>query len=401
MSKSSNRLWLVVAAIATLVAAASFVSIWRNLSRRARPIIATVSGLSMSPSLRCAHFNLKCSDCGRALLVAAEQANGTLLDRPPRNVQCPQCGAGLLDAAAVRRSGDMFRIVPVDRYERFDVVAFGTGAKRVKRVVGLPGEKVEIDGGDVIINGEVLRKTFSEFLETSIVVASSDNNAQQSLSLDELFDTNGWEYAGRITDFNSFDPWTSRSLNHVGDIMVTMDVAFATVGQIDLQIDDGWQTWSAELRFGRASGVKVRLTNDAGVQLSGAIELEPNTNFTPIHFGCFDQKVQLHLSGQEVLSHSFHQQYAKRAASGRPLSIRAEIDRDEIESLVVRRDIHYLPNAINDPFATRTWVLESDQYFLLGDYSPVSVDSRSPAVGPVPQSGIRGRATVVDGLQRN
>ena len=399
MSKSSSRLWLVVAAIATLIAAVSFVSIWQKLSRRARPIIATASGMSMSPSVRCTHFNVKCSECGRAFLVAAEQADGTLLDRPPQIVQCRHCGVRLVNAAAVRRPGDMLRIVPVDRYERFDIVAFRTDAKRVKRIVGLPGEKVEIEGGDIIINGEVLRKTFSEFLETSIVVASFDNDAQQSL--DELFATNGWEYADRITDFNSFDPWTSRSLNHVGDIMVTMDVAFAALGQIELKIDDGWQTWSAELRFDRAGGVNVRLTNDAGVQLSGAIELESNTNFTPIHFGCFDQKVQLRLSGQEVLSHSYHQSYAKRAASECPLSIHAEIDRDQIRSLVVQRDIHYLPNAINDPFATHTWVLESDQYFVLGDYSAVSVDSRSPTVGPVARSALRGRATVVDRLPRD
>ncbi len=268
MSNSSKKLWLLISAVALLVAAISFDFIWRHQFWYAHPTTVTVSGLSMSPALRCAHFKLHCSACGRVFPVAAEHADGTNLDRPPQDAQCPQCGVRFVGEASARNPGDLLRIEPSGnavRYERFDVVAFGLNDTRVKRVVGLPGERVEIDGGDVIINGQVLRKTLDEFFDTAIVVATVGNDAHQSPALEELFSANGWEYANAITDFNSFDQRTSRSLNHVGDIIVTMKVAFESPGQIELQINDGWQRWYATLRLDATQCANVQINNISGV----------------------------------------------------------------------------------------------------------------------------------------
>jgi hypothetical protein len=37
-----------------------------------------------------------------------------------------------------------------------------------------------------------------------------------------------------------------------------------------------------------------------------------------------------------------------------------------------------------------TWTLADDEYFLLGDYSPLSIDSRDPEIGPVQDADILG-----------
>ena len=55
------------------------------------------------------------------------------------------------------------------RPERWDVVVFRapTGRATLKRVVGLPGEKVEIIGGDVFVDGRVAPRTLEQILATA------------------------------------------------------------------------------------------------------------------------------------------------------------------------------------------------------------------------------------------
>ena len=44
----------------------------------------------------------------------------------------------------------------------------------VKRVVGLPGESIQIDRGDIVVNGKIARKTLKEQRATRVLVF--DNN---------------------------------------------------------------------------------------------------------------------------------------------------------------------------------------------------------------------------------
>lgn len=73
----------------------------------------------------------------------------------------------------------------IGKPERFDVVVFERGdrKKNVKRVIGLPGETVQIRGGFVYIDGELLEA--AEGLEQVSLAGRAENPIQ--LSGDEYF----------------------------------------------------------------------------------------------------------------------------------------------------------------------------------------------------------------------
>jgi len=131
-----------------------------------------IQGGSMAPALRGRHYCATCDDCGHFFDVDGET-------RPQRGrFWCPNCGywpvesAGRNGSAATKSSplllGDA---VLVDRSafawrgpQRWEpvVLRHPEGAERlcVKRVVGLPGEKVELRGGELLIDGRLARKDF-------------------------------------------------------------------------------------------------------------------------------------------------------------------------------------------------------------------------------------------------
>jgi signal peptidase I len=136
-----------------------------------------VAGASMAEALRGKHFELTCRDCGFPCRFDA--------DEPPRDerVVCPNCGyvhRGLGGARADR--GDR---VLVDRLaylltspQRWDLVAFQMpdDARQwaVKRVVGLPGERVEIRAGDIYVDGQIQRKSLAQLRSLASLVHDSD-----------------------------------------------------------------------------------------------------------------------------------------------------------------------------------------------------------------------------------
>ena len=73
----------------------------------------------------------------------------------------------------------------VGKPERFDIVAFERedGTKNVKRILGLPGETVEIRGGFLFINGEIL------YAENGLEQVSLAGRAESPIRLgaDEYF----------------------------------------------------------------------------------------------------------------------------------------------------------------------------------------------------------------------
>jgi signal peptidase I len=132
-----------------------------------------ILGSSMAPALLGAHYEVVCVDCGFPFFCDAT-------GRPASShVVCPNCGyaennteslAVLTgDRVLVDRSAFTFR-----RPRRWEVVAFRhpqeAGNILIKRVVGLPGESVQIQDGDVYINGQIQRKTLAQQRATAVMV---------------------------------------------------------------------------------------------------------------------------------------------------------------------------------------------------------------------------------------
>ena len=79
-----------------------------------------------------------------------------------RSFTCPFCGTEIPIEEAEYISGDVLTLqktsLPFQRYD-IAVIENGDGTGIVKRIVGLPGETVSIDHGDLIVNGSPLKRT--------------------------------------------------------------------------------------------------------------------------------------------------------------------------------------------------------------------------------------------------
>ena len=136
-----------------------------------------VTSGSMAPSLLGQHRQVTCSDCGLPFDVGS-QADSEPLWTEARAI-CPNCGsADNLLAALPDTPGDgllVFRGAFNWRApRRWEPVVFrGAVDSRepvVKRVVGLPGETIQLSGGNVIVDGQIARKPLAVQRAMSILV---------------------------------------------------------------------------------------------------------------------------------------------------------------------------------------------------------------------------------------
>jgi signal peptidase I len=109
----------------------------------------------MAPTVQGPHAIYRCGVCQQEFSVGLDQSS------PEMAVACPHCGKLSDQVMAVDVRGD--RLL-VDRTafalrgpRRWEVVVFRSPIDEselcVKRIVGLPGEKVALAGGSVLING--------------------------------------------------------------------------------------------------------------------------------------------------------------------------------------------------------------------------------------------------------
>ncbi len=131
---------------------------------------------SMAPTLLGLHRELTCANCRFLFVVGIDEEGQT------GQAVCPNCGQrawttrSRSSAAATAfwcRSSCTISGVP----ERWEVAVFhfpGEPSQAyVKRVVGLPGESIRIDGGDIFVDGQIVRKSLPEIRAMRILVHDS------------------------------------------------------------------------------------------------------------------------------------------------------------------------------------------------------------------------------------
>mgnify|MGYP000906287557 CR=1 FL=1 len=136
---------------------------------------------SMAPTLHGEHRLCSCPRCGNEVIVGkhAGDAGGAAAERFYRKAFCPWCGESIPVAGAPLRSGER---VLVDKFaylwrlpRRWEIVVLWiNGEYVIKRVLGLPGDEVELRGGDVYIDGALLRKSWEEIEALRIPLFDQD-----------------------------------------------------------------------------------------------------------------------------------------------------------------------------------------------------------------------------------
>lgn len=478
-----------------------------------------ISTGSMAPGLLGYHKQVVCPTCQREFQVGVAfdesvmPAHDGRVKKGEQLCTCPNCGQSTIDISFVpRNQGDQLLVNKgaflLRHPDRFEPVVFRNPAKPtqayVKRVAGLPGESIQIRGGDVFVNDRLIRKSFSRQLGFRIPVYDT-----QYLPNDEFepqtrwIPTPGWSADG--PGF-LFEPVTNRpawlDYTHVirsggrGDATVELTDAnvnawrrfeakmaefpsmllgqvhfdsangnLVAVGAIDQALgeillnvskDEEWQAVAGQLirdsriqpisdfyaYNGRESDHEVSdlmlglwvdqiapdstlviqiqsayntyqvvLPGDTGkielrklvAQGSEVLHLGPtgfngqagNNRPFLMEVSTFDRQVVVAIDGQPVFDAVLESTGADaRSLPPNPIRIGATGGKIRIQRAVIYRDVFYTEgrgiNGISSPYK-----LGDDEYFMLGDNSPVSSDSRSWKSGAVNERMLVGKPFVV------
>lgn len=391
------------------------------------PIPWTILGCSMAPTLLGRHAQVTCADCGFVFFRCLEH----LLEQD--TAVCPNCGyvshradghlAQPGEQVMLFRSLYQFRAA-----RRWEVVAMRNpqDARQVvvKRVVGLPGETVQLRHGDVYADGQVQRKGLSQQRGMAVLVYDADH----SPSRDKLpprwqpqnQDTHwGWadgRYVHAATDPRDPVDWLVyrhwravggkgtqaeqspitddtpgcpiprrvEDCNFVPDVMLSFRV-ITTFGRglLLLRGTDGQEEFQVHIDP-NARRYWV-LHNGRQILRSGGVGKTPALEGGMIiEMSLFDQQLLLAMDGKTLLRFPYDAGTSPRKPTTSPLAIGSQGLGVELRELRVYRDVYYGRPCV----AAGTWGLDKPVkianwgYFVLGDNSPASLDSRCWPDGP-------------------
>lgn len=355
---------------------------------------------------------------------------------PALDCLCPNCHLRTPLAAdkLARKAGDRilvhkwpFAIGGPFRPRRWDVIVFRNpcdpSENYIKRVVGLPDETVEIVDGDVFIDGRIARKTaaaqsvlwfvvfdqgyFPQAGTTAYagprwVADPQGNSAADGWSglqtrvlryrgLDERQRSirfqpgNDWLYFQDVYAYNRGP--SPAPTPFVGDVRVLAEMTFrAGTGACRWELTRDGKQFVAETRRDGALSLQLPAQEATGEQTL-ACQLPPFREQRPyvMEFGHVDYRVYLKLDGREVLATTDAQYSPDREALAttrrtKPVGLRigARALDIELRGLRVDRDIYYTyrRGQTRRAYPGNLFLLAADEYFVLGDNSPFSQDSR-------------------------
>jgi hypothetical protein len=302
--------------------------------------------------------------------------------------------------------------------KRFEPTAFRdpTAPDRlaVKRVVASPGESLEVRGGELFIDGRIVRKSLAQFRAMAVPVYD-DRFRPRDSSLPARWrdDTRRWarsgesyHYAGDlqpssqlrsepqfawltnyhwrcsslpglrtketpVLDDYGYNLGPSRQLNFVTDLALSCRVKTDGEGCLAIALDDGRYNW--QIRLWPRRGELALGRN--GEKFVGGDFTRRNDEAWLLEAAICDGRILAAIDGLEVLAHEYDVPLSGLRPSSQPFALGAAGLAVEASDLIVTRDIYYLP-----PPGRGNWKigpLGDDQYVLLGDNTAVSQDSRS------------------------
>jgi len=411
---------------------------------------------SMADTLKGAHFRLCCEQCGY------KYGHGFSPERyrlpqdtvPSGNVElphtrCPSCG---YEQGYNRFTSRLMPVANGDRIlvlkciyqflepKRWDIIVFKNPLdpteNYIKRLIGLPGEKVEIIDGDVYINGRIGRKpprvqqdlwmlvydhdyqpvrpregTFAGHLwqqpfrnDTGSKWILDDKDSPTLLRLDSpadqintlFFNTSNGESFKASYAYNDVDLRGAQDTPDCSDLMVRFYVQFRTgqgsIGIILRKYQTDYSAWvnlTGEMVIAKDTQGKQTILKNSKFEIRNS---EFRRGRTLMQFANVDHQLIFQF-GNEKLTYDLGRgpedagprtidtEGSRQAQSQPPVKILGAGSLT-LSHIAIFRDIHYTskksPNSSETGRATQgnPFTLAEDEFFVLGDNSPNSEDSR-------------------------
>jgi len=421
---------------------------------------------SMASALIGNHRTVNCPRCDYPVTVGepGPDARAIRFDA----CRCPNCEQPVDLSAAREVPGDRLMVDKTVFHartpRRWEVAVFRCPADLskpyVKRVVGLPGERIELSGGDIYADGELLRKTMRQVRETRVLAYSlahappggwSDRWLVQPLVADPKLtltatpaerpadatvlrdgalhldgvihpegvgltyrhfnlDTRREEplheflaYNGQPADRKLFGrsataPWG----DPVHDFVAVFDLdVVAGGGTFACRLTDNVESVRADIPVGVQDAPAVQVTQDGESTLQGKpySPLAVGSTYR-VEFAFVDRRAMLAIDGRDALPPldlpADPVGRPRKRQTARPVQFGVRGASVVVRNFELYRDIHYVVAAK----APRGWQLPAGEYFVLGDNTASSHDSRAWEIGGaaapgVPEAGFLGKPFLI------
>jgi len=412
---------------------------------------------SMAEALKGDHFRLCCQQCGYKYDCGSEMtryrlgrdavAAGNV--RSPIS-RCPSCGYYDSAGRAITISnGDRILVLKCiyQFFEpnRWDVIVFknplNPPENYIKRLIGRPGETVEIIDGDVYIDGQISRKPAK--VQEELWMPVYDNDYQPVRPREGSFNGHPWQQPLRNVaeskwrldktdptkfqldspadetslliydtslgnDFRAAYAYDSvgdyRHMPYCSDLMVRFYAqSIAPQGRVGVAVSKyqtvykAWIDFAGDMVIAKVSGGKETILD------SKVIDPSAMSKPTLVEFANVDHQLTFQF-GTDKLTYDLGR--SAEDAGERKKEIQPEVKifgsgKLTLSHIAVFRDIHYIAKrSANSPEGGRAiegnpFTLGKDEFFVLGDNSPNSEDGRWWARAGIGNNGLSYRQGIV------
>ena len=362
---------------------------------------------AMAPTILGHHYEVICPDSGYRFAVDApihRQSRGPIQTRSPitgHPIHVPQ--------NVVPKTGDRILVDKISTPQRWDAMVFkaphAPDINYIMRLVGLPGESVQIAGGEVFVDGKLEAKPFGVAEDLWFFV--DDTRYRPQTGAKDVFqwvpadEEQAWRrtatgfafvppddqahtlvFQGRINDrypYNPAQPGGDKP-RPVGDVRVEFE---AVRDSTDAELTVSWTRGQERIEAALLADGTYSLT--AGEQSNNGTLLDIHWKKLVVTFAVRDGHVYLAIDGRLLDTMPTGplelEPYLERTTSDEPcqLAMIAKQGSLTLDWITVYRDVYYTSGSVGRTYARaadQPIILGADEHFVLGDNSPRSMDSR-------------------------